>query len=100
MPGQEIARITDTTHGVCTAHHPPITVDGTITTGSPRSVAGHEGIARVGDTVTSSCGHTGTIVSGSSRSSCQGKAIARLGDPFSGTYTGVITSGYGRGTVI
>jgi uncharacterized Zn-binding protein involved in type VI secretion len=98
MGAEKIARIGDTTHGTCTAHVIPRTVDGTITTGAEKAIAGGKPIARVGDTVTSSCGHTGIINKGATKATCNGKPIARMNDTFSGDYTGTITSGYNKGS--
>ena len=100
MDNKQIARVGDTTHGTCYRHTKPITVDGTITTGANGFTGDGKALARVGDTVTASCGHTGIINSGASKATCNGRPIARVGDTFTGDYVGNITSGYGKGTVI
>jgi hypothetical protein len=95
MPG--MARIGDRTTGVCRhpSHDPAITVGGSITTGSSSVTDEGKGVARIGDTVTSDCGHIGNIVTASSQISAEGSLVARQGDSFSGVYSGNIISSSG-----
>lgn len=90
----KLARKTDNTFGVCSHpdHDPPISVSGTITTGYAKVQVEGLDLARVGDTVTASCGHTGIIQDGHSKFSANGVAAAQLGSTFIGDYTGTITS--------
>ena len=66
---KKIARVGDRCHGTC--HHPshdsPITVGGTIITGSDKGYDEDRKIARVGDKVRTDCGHIGTIITGSDK---------------------------------
>ena len=95
MPKQ--ARVGDTTQGFCThsIHLPniPFATGGTITSGAGKTTDEGPAAARVGDVVTSNCGHGGTINSGSGKVIIEGAAAARVGDSFSGTYSGTITGG-------
>jgi uncharacterized Zn-binding protein involved in type VI secretion len=91
---KRICRIGDPAAGTCTAHHSPVGWTGTIATGSSTVTADGLGVARVGDTGPTSCGHTFQIVAGSSVATAGGIAIAREGDAVivieggSGTLTG------------
>ena len=87
-----VARVSDTTFGVCYGHKYPITVTGTIISGDTREITEGMPTARVGDTVMAACGHTGTIISGGYRHICSGFPIARLGDKVVGTYMATIIS--------
>ena len=72
-----ICRIGDTGSGVCTCGHKTIT--GVIIEGSPDIFANGAAVARQGDTVLGSCGHTGTIVASGSPLPNSIK-VARIGD--------------------
>lgn len=87
----KIARIGDSCSVICSVHGART---GTIITGSTDVLNG-PGIARKGDTVRASCGHTGIITSGSSTVYINGVEVARIGDTIGeGTITsGTITSG-------
>lgn len=85
-----IARLGDSTTGYCSSHKKIFT--GVIISASTDSLCNGFGVARVGDIVASSCGHTGTIISGSTDTFCNGAGVARLGDSFTGTYSGTIIS--------
>lgn len=86
-----VSRLGDRTTGYCSSHGG--TYGGTITSSSSDVKANSKGVARVGDTVTSDCGHTGIINSGAATVKANGQSIARVGDSFTGTYTGTITEG-------
>lgn len=92
-----IARIGDKTHGVCTSHITPITVDGVIISGCSKSTLNGRAIARVGDRVKADCGHEGIIITGSPTAFFEGRQHARLGDQFKGEYTGEIITASGDG---
>lgn len=87
-----IARLGDSTYGVCVCHKHPRVVSGTIITASPNTLANGRGVARLGDTVMASCGHTATIVTASPKNLANGMPIARLGDSFTGCYSGTIVT--------
>lgn len=86
-----IARIGDTIQGYCHAHN--TTVSGEIVQGSDNTNGNGKKIARVGDMVLGSCGHTSYIVSGSPNVTANGIAVARVGDAIDGTITGTIITG-------
>lgn len=86
-----ISRIGDKTIGTCKIHGPNIS--GEITTGSSNTFAESSNVAKIGDTVTGSCGHTGIINSGSDDVYCNGNKVARIDDTFDGVYSGTIISG-------
>lgn len=92
------ARLSDATVGVCThpSHHGPITVSGTITGSASNTQIEGLLVARLGDGVTSSCGHPGTISAASGNIYAEGAHVARLGDPFTGVYSGNITGSAGQ----
>ena len=50
-------------------------------------------VARIGDIVMGSCGHTGIIVTGSPYLILEDQGVARIGDQFSGTFSGTIVTG-------
>jgi hypothetical protein len=89
----QVARIGDTCQGLCYAHKTPLSVTATIQDGSSDSLADSIGIARVGDTVLTTCGHTGTIATGSSTFLVNGIQVARVGDTTTGQFIGTIISG-------
>lgn len=86
----KVARKGDSTTGICSVCS--CTRAGEIVTGSSNVNANGKQVAKIGDTVRATCGHTGTIDSGGSPNVNSDK-IARVGDTFSGTYTGTITGG-------
>lgn len=88
-----IARIGDRTIGTCFAHDPPITVGGTIVSGSSNKTTNTKPTARIGDKVRTDCGHTGEIVSGSPSLTADNKLVARIGDKVSGIYVGEVVTG-------
>ena len=95
---RRMARVGDSWSGVCfnPEHAPniPFPVGGSIITGDGMSIADGRPIARIGDTVKSTCGHTGTIVTGSGCSVFQNdRPGARVGDSTSGDLVGQITTG-------
>ena len=76
-----IARLGDRTHGVC--YHPshiPLTIGGTIITGSPDVITNEKSTARVGDLVLTDCGHIGMIITGSPTEIANERLVARIGD--------------------
>jgi uncharacterized Zn-binding protein involved in type VI secretion len=87
-----VARVGDRTHGTCYGHITPLSIGGTITSGSGKVITNGKRTARIGDTVTADCGHTGTIVSGSGKDIADNgaKPVARLNDKVSGTYVATI----------
>lgn len=87
-----VARLNDVTHGTCYAHDSPIQVSGKIISASTDTLLESRGIARLGDTVRASCGHTGKIVSASPNVICNGMGVARLGDSTHGNYIAKIVS--------
>ena len=91
----KLARVGDSASGTCShpSHSSPISVTGTIISGSSDVMVEGKPLARVGDAVQASCGHMATIVSGSSKFFNDGKAAARVGDPVSGDWSGTITGG-------
>ena len=89
-----IARVGDVWTGICKCHESPIKVSGTIVSGSGTNFADGIPVARIGDVVISSCGHSATIIAGSPTSTADGIPIARIGDPVaSGCISGIIISG-------
>lgn len=86
-----VARIGDRTFGYCSSHDGNFL--GTVIGGSSDVKANSQGIARLGDTVLSDCGHTGTINSANASVNVNGIKAARNGDSFTGTYSGTITEG-------
>ena len=76
-----IARLGDRTHGVC--YHPshiPLTIGGTIITGSPDVITNEKSTARVGDLVLTDCGHIGMIITGSPTEIANERLVAGIGD--------------------
>lgn len=90
MSNRGIARLGDFTNGVCYCHDEPIPVSGEIITSSNTTKVNNLGVARVGDTVMATCGHTGVIVTGKDTHLVDGVKVARLGDTFEGCYIGEI----------
>jgi uncharacterized Zn-binding protein involved in type VI secretion len=88
-----VARVGDRTIGTCFAHDPPITVGGTIVSGSSDSTVNSKLDARIGDTVRTDCGHTAKIVSGSPNVLTNEIPTARIGDKVTGIYVAEIISG-------
>lgn len=90
----DVARIDDPWSGICKCHSPPISVSGKIITGSPDHFSGGPAVARIGDTVKATCGHTGKIVTGSSTNFTNGKGKAYVGSETDGVcLIGKITAG-------
>ena len=87
-----VARIGDRTQGTCFCHPVPISVGGTIVTGSDDTLADNLPVARLGDTVQADCGHTGTIVTASDVTVCNNLGVARLGDSTTGCYVATIVT--------
>lgn len=85
-----IARIGDRTTGTCYCHPVPISVGGTIITGSDDTIVDNLPVARLGDIVKADCGHTGTIITASDTVVCNSRGVARLGDKTSGCYESTI----------
>lgn len=92
---QALARVGDAVEGTCRAHKSPRHFSGTITQGSATCTADGLGLARVGDTGTTDCGHTFVITQGSSVSTADGVGLARTGDAVQVVQggEGVITGG-------
>ena len=99
MMFRALARIGDAVTGTCTAHKSPRAFTATITTGSNIATCDGIGIARIGDTGITDCGHHIQIVEGSSVSTVLGVGLARVGDAvivLEGG-SGVIATGSGVG---
>lgn len=96
MPG--VARQDDVVTGTCfhSSHTVPFATTGTITTFSSDVKVNQKGVARDGDTVTASCGHTGTINTFSGTVNANTKGFARLGDNTVGDFIGTVTSASGN----
>jgi len=92
------ARITDLFIGVCGWHPPlpPITMGGTIVTGSGNVKINELGAARLTDVVLGYCGHVGVIVGASGDTKTNELGVARLGDPVVGCLIGMIATGSGN----
>jgi len=77
---KRVVRLGDHAAGTCTAHRSAVSWTGVFTTCS--SVVGSEGkgIIRVGDTGTTSCGHTFQAIEGSSFITVEGIPVVREGD--------------------
>lgn len=91
-----IAFVGSTCEGICDAHDDPTSWTGVFTSGSGGFTIEGNPAVTVGDTGTTSCGHTFRVLSGSSiLTGFGGKIIAREGDPLEVIEggTGVITSG-------
>lgn len=86
-----IARIGDTFEGYCNIHNAYVT--GEIIGGSEDTFGNTKKIARVGDEVLGSCGHTSVIVSGSPDVFVNNIPVARVGDDIDGNITGTIITG-------
>jgi len=91
-----IARIGDKWEGIC--HHPDhsssISVTGEIITGSGFATDIDKGIARHGDIVEATCGHTDTIIATSNMFDINGIYVARVDDQTTGSpLEGVIVEG-------
>lgn len=87
-----IARLGDSTFGICYAHNHPIMVGGTIISGSMDHACNGRPVARLGDTVLANCGHTAIIISASMNTDCNNRGVARLGDSTAGSYVATIIS--------
>jgi len=88
-----VARIGDSVEGFCNNDNTHGNVSGVISSGSPDTFNDNIPIARIGDTVSFSCGHTGVISSGSSIVFINDIPVARIGDSVSGDVSGTIISG-------
>lgn len=95
MAGPGVARITDLTFGICSCHKYPISVSGLIISGSGTTFAESLNVARIGDIVRASCGHTGIIITGSGIAFAESIGIARLMDITTGCYKASIVSASG-----
>lgn len=86
-----ISKIGDSVVGICVCTDTPYPDVGTIITGSPMMFNTGPNVARLGDTVSFSCG-MGIIVSGAFQTINAGQPIARAGDSVSGCGNGTIVS--------
>lgn len=91
--GLPVARLGDSWSGICSASgHGSVT--GTIVSGSALTLDESKQLARVGDQVIASCGHTGQIITGSALTLDESKQVARIGDRIGGsTLFGQIITG-------
>ena len=85
-----VARIGDSTIGVCVIHGPQ---GGRIITGKPRTPVNGIPVAVVTDTVIANCGHTGRIITGNFTELDEMRPVARITDKFVGAYSGTIVGG-------
>lgn len=94
--GRQIARIGDRVQGLCShpSHDKPIVTGGTIITGSPDVSCGGRGVARMGDSVLTDCGHTAVIITAAGNLTANSRPTARSGDLVRGDFDGNIISGY------
>lgn len=88
-----VARVGDPWQGICHCHDDPINVTGEIISGSSDATSGGKAIARIGDIVQATCGHTGPIATGSSVNKTNGIGKAFVGSETSGCLEGTIISG-------
>ena len=93
--GLLIARLGDIVFGICShpSHGSPLSIAGTITGSASKTYCESKLIARLGDEVTSNCGHNGSISTSSTSVYTESKRTARKDDKFSGVYAGTITGG-------
>lgn len=84
---RQVARLGDPSVGVCAIHGPRA---GNIVTASPNVFANNIPVARLGDTVLASCGHTGILVTGSPNDYANNLLVARIGDSTAGIYVATI----------
>lgn len=87
------AKMGDRTIGVCFCHRNPITVGGTIITGSQDTLINGLPAARLGDTIQADCGHQATIITASFVDLVNGLGQARIGDLGVGCYNCTIITG-------
>lgn len=92
------ARLDDATIGTCyhPSHPEPIVIAGKITSSAAKTTIEGKLVARLGDDVTSNCGHPAKIIAATGNITAEGKKVARAGDPFSGVYVGTITGSASR----
>lgn len=92
---KKVSRITDTASGTCNAHDSPVGWTGAFTTGSTLVKVDGLGVARVGDTGPTSCGHTFRAITGSAVVTADGIPVCREGDAVEVIQggSGTITSG-------
>lgn len=91
-----IARLNDKTIGTCALHGPGIS--GTIITASSKYYANGRQVARQGDKVKASCGHTAEIITYASRHNVDSRdGTARLNDKVGNSpYVGRIITASGN----
>lgn len=87
-----VARIGDCVIGTCVCANPPYPDIGVISTGDMMHIDYGSPVARIGDTVTFSCG-TSVIVSGTPTDISWGPTMARIGDSVTGCGMGTIGAG-------
>ena len=88
-----IARVGDSFIGTCRGHKNPITVSGTITTGSSTVKVNGRQCATHGSLCVASCGHFAFVLASKSNVKANGKPIAQIGDSVNGIITGRIING-------
>lgn len=86
-----IVGVGDVVVGMCTCSSPPYPDIGVIAMGDPMHIDIGKPVARIGDTVTFSCG-VSTIVTGTPTDISTGSMVARMGD--------MVAGGCGNGTII
>lgn len=87
-----VARIGDCVVGTCVCSSPPYPDIGVISTGDPMHIDYGSPVARIGDSVTFSCGSS-VIVMGTPMDISGGTPVARIGDSVVGCGMGVIQMG-------
>lgn len=81
--------------GICShpTHRNPVQTSGTVITASSSYTVDGRGVARLGDTVITACGHEGIIVTATAPFTTDSRPIARIGDSVCGFFDGKITGG-------
>ena len=79
--------------GICKGHIPPIPMTGVVITGAGSKQIENNDAAIVSSIVMGHCGHFGTIISGAGDVEVEGQDQAVVGSPFTGIFSGVITTG-------
>ena len=88
-----IARLGDRAIGTCYCHETPLSTNATIISASTNTFANGRGVARLGDSVYTDCGHYGTIITASIKTMVNGRGASRIGDTTTGCFIGTIITG-------
>jgi len=92
---RQVARVGDIAVGTCFCHQTPISVTGVIVNGSGVVFSNNKAVARLGDNVIFSCGHSGVIASGSGIVFSDNIGVAHINDIVVGCMQAIIVSGDG-----